>query len=189
MDFTGDKNVLCYRLMQQGIESEEDANKIIEFLTNNRNILSNSEKFEIDVEYPDMPPGMMGLMIAEYTYYVNIKVTTIAIIALLLDINVTGGLAATLLSLGGASSRGIIKLNEFEGEKCIVKETLMQGVRIGNKDILLKFSGECCNNNMNCKYNDSGKCNCSENTVISIYEKLVEKDMFIKRGNEYVYQN
>lgn len=130
MDFIGDKSVLCHRLMQQGIESEEDANKIIEFLTNNREILSNSEKFEIDAEYPDMPHGMIGLMIAKYTYYVNIKVTTIALITLLLDINVTGGLAATLLSLGGASSRGIIKLNEFEGEKCIVKETLILSSRL-----------------------------------------------------------
>lgn len=188
MNFIGDKNALCLEFVRQGVGCKEDAEKIVEFLTEHRKFLSELESFEIKTEYPDMPPKMMGLMIVKNSYYVNIKTITIAVIALLLDITVTEGLAATLLSLGGVSSVGIIKLDEYEGEKCIVKETLLQDEKVGRKDILAKFNGECCNYYMNCKYKESECCKCSEDAIVSIYEKLVSKNMFIRRGEKFVYQ-
>lgn len=188
MDFTGNKDALCLELVMQGIECKEDAEKVVDFLTEHKKILSELERFEIDTEYPDMPSEAMGLTIMDYSYYVNIKTVTIAIIALLLDIKVTGGLAATLLSLSGSSDVGIIKLDEYEGEKCIVKETISQDEKVGEKDILFKYHGECCNCYMNCKYKELEQCKCSEDSIISIYEKLASKNMFIKRGEKFVYQ-
>lgn len=188
MDFVGNKEALCLELVSQGIECKEDAEKVVDFLTEHKTVLSELERFVIDIEYPDMPPETMGLVVADYNYYVNIKTVTIAIIALLLDIKVTGGLAATLLSLSGTSGVGIIKLDEYEGEKCIVKETISQDEKVGGKDILVKYHGECCNCYMDCKYRELEQCKCSEDVIISIYEKLVSKNIFIKRGEQFVYQ-
>lgn len=188
MNFIGSQDNLCSELMMQGIENKEDAKKIINFLEENRIILSESEKFEIHTEYPHMPPGTMAMMIANNRYYVNIKITTIAIIALLLDINITGGVASALLSLSGVPGQGIIKLDESEGEKCIVKETLLQHEKIGDKNILSKFQGECCNYYMNCKYKESERCKCNEEKVLTIYKGLANKNVFLRQGDKFVYQ-
>ena len=68
MNFIGDKNALCLEFVRQGVGCKEDAEKIVEFLTEHRKFLSELESFEIKTEYPDMPPKMMGLMIVKNSY-------------------------------------------------------------------------------------------------------------------------
>lgn len=188
LEFRGREEELCGYLVKQGVETKEDAKRLLDFLKANKSILSETEKYSLDTTYPSPPPGMMCMMVARYDYYINLKVTTIALVALLLDINVSKGIASTLVSLSGAPSQAFVKLNEENGEKCILKETLLQPRKKGNKEILNKFNGECCNNHMDCQYRRANECRCTEENVLSIYERLTEKNVFCKSGNWFEYQ-
>lgn len=164
------------------------ANTIINYLHKNTGVLNSDEYVKISTEFPSFPPGTMGLMILRTNYYINIKVTTIVVAALLTDIALTQGALSTFLGLCGFSSTAITELSEELGEKCIVRETLAHNPRIGSSHILEPLKGECCNNDLSCKFRIDGRCYCSKDDIQKIYEKLTERNMFSRFGEFYKYQ-
>ena len=77
-----------------------------------------------------------------------------------------------------------------DGEKCVLRETLLRKPRIGDANILKSYKGKCQRINSQCKFRNGELCNCSQNAIINIYENLTEKSIF-KRSEDrkrYIYQ-
>ena len=102
--------------------------------------------------------------------------------------NVTKGFASVLIGFLGITNTSFVKINEYNGEKCILKETIMQKDKVGNKNLLNKFHGECCNNQYKCKYKINDKCKCKKKDIITIFDNLCEKGVFKKYSSGYKYQ-
>ncbi len=161
---------------QLGI-SEEAALRVFYYMINNQDILSKDEFIKI------LPrKGISsGLTFFNEKYYVNVKIATLLICAMLLDIRFTGGVAATIISLAGIPTKSILKLNEKDGQKCILRETLKLKEKTADKYILEKFKGECLNNDLSaCKYRNGMRCSCSPDLVEEILAGLADNNVFIK---------
>lgn len=188
INLSGVEKNIYNALNNMGLPNKTDSEKIINYLIKNKSALNADESIELTRIYPNSPPGTMCLMIAQTGYYVNIKISTIVICALLLDINLTKGFASTAIALMGVPSAAFVKLNEYDGQKCIVKETLATKDKIGSEKILDKFCGECCNCDLTCKYRHEGHCTCSSSNIVKIYDLLANKNMFKKVNGIYKYQ-
>lgn len=184
----GDKFKIYESFQNLGIEKEDDINTFLEYIYKNKDVLSSDEVCEVQMSFPAYKPGMMSLMIATNEYYINLKYSTIIILALILDIELTKGFASVLLGFLGMANATFVKISEYNGEKCIIKETINQKGKIGNESILAKYHGECCNNQYNCKYQNTDRCKCKKNDIINIYNSLCEKGIFKKNASNYKYQ-
>ena len=72
--------------------------------------------------------------------------------------------------------------------KCILKELLCNKKRKGDKHILRKFKGECCNNHFNCFYRKEGRCECGKERVAEILKSFEERNIVKKQGGLYQVQ-
>lgn len=184
----GNKKDAILALHNCGIEKLEDAEKLLDYLYQYKKFLSNGESIEFENDMADNKT--MGLTFFDSSYYVNLKTTTIVIMAALLDISLTKGFASVALSLFGGSSTAFARIEETNGEKCILKETLSEKQKVGSADILKKHKGQCCYPISNCKYRNDEECKCAEDDIIAIYEKLCEKNVFKRNiaDQRYYYQ-
>lgn len=183
----GSKSQVESHFADLGIDASS-ANAIIDYLGKNKEILNSDEYVRISTEFPSFPPGMIGLMIPTTNYYINIKTATIVVAAFLADIYLTQGVLSTLLGACGFSCTAITVLSEENGEKCIVRETLTRNPKVGSAHILAPLKGECCNNDLSCKYRIDGRCHCTEDDILKIYDKLAERNMFSRIGDFYQYR-
>lgn len=188
IELYGSENEVYNKIASLGLNNVCDAEQIITFLKYNDDLLFSDEKIETSTEIPKSSPGMMSMVIMRKNLYVNLKISTILIVALLLDIHMTEGLAQLLIAMIGVSSQAIVAFSEENGEKCIIKETLKTQDKTGHPSILSKFRGECCNNNFNCKYRIDGTCCCTPDKIKEIFDDLVSRNMFKKVGDFYKYQ-
>ena len=179
---------VCEELTGIGIEDMQSANMVLDFLLDNHVFLDESESISYSSVYQDVPQGALSLTSPEKNYYVNVKIITIAVAAMILDVVLTKGVVSGILAIGGFSGTSILRLDEKSGEKCIVKETLLHNGKRGRKDVLSRHAGECCNNDLNCKFRNDDKCACSEKDVIAIYQRLADKNMFKRAGDCFEYQ-
>ena len=187
LETTGSKSDIELSFAKLGIDGA-NANAIIDYLQKNKELLGDDEYIKISTEFPSFPPGMMGLMIPTTNYYINIKITTIVVAAFLADISFAHGVMSMLLGLCGFSNTAFTELSEYLGEKCIVRETLARNPKVGSSKILASLNGECCNNDLSCKFRIENKCHCTEDDIIEIYEKLADRNMFSRTGNVFKYQ-
>ncbi len=153
-----------------------------------KNILSEDEILELKMEFPQMPPGMLGMLIPKTNLYVNLKVTTITLIALILDAEITKGVANFVLAATGFNVNSVVKLNEEAGEKCILLEIYKKQHHKAKLDIFNSICGkECVNNNMNCKYRNQDTCTISKEEIENILQQMIDKNVFCKKGDFYKY--
>lgn len=157
-----------------------------------KDLIPDDEKFEIvSFEISDistLPHGISILIPRYYNIYINLKASTIALIALLLDINVTKGLANFVLAATGVNLRLIVKLDEAEGEKCVLLEVYRKEDHQANPDIFKQICGkECINNDMNCKYRRNGICTMDQVRVKEILDNLSDKNVLTKNNDFYKY--
>lgn len=184
----GSENDVYKELAALGLNNSCDAEQIITFLKHNKDLLGSEEAIETSMEVPPSLPGMMSLVIMRKNLYVNLKLSTILIVALLLDIHITAGFSQLLTAMMGISSHAIVTFGEENGEKCIIKETLRTQNKIGHPDMLSKFHGECCNNDLKCRYRVEDKCCCTPERIKEIFVDLASCNMFTKEGDYYKYQ-
>lgn len=173
-------------LTRLGFESQYDAERVVTFLKEHRNMLKENEDIKPYQIAPKSTPGMIGFIIMEKNLFINLKITTILLAALLLDIKITDGLASLIVGMIGIPQNVIVKFNEEDGQKCIIHEAINSKTISAN--VLHRFNGECCNNQYKCKYNINGKCTCTEEKVKEILDNLTEATMFKKDGDLYVLQ-
>ena len=166
-----------------------------------KSILSDGEK--IEMEFPNVLPDSIHRFTVGYidsiphtggrhsyprSIYINLKASTIALIAFLFDINVTDGIANFVLAETGVNIRSIAKTDEAEGEKCVLLEVYRKENHQANPDIFKQVCGkECINNDMNCKYRCNGVCTTDQERVKEIFESLNAKNVFTKRNDSYKY--
>lgn len=189
VELVGSKEKVILAFRKLGIEDEKEARKILDYLYNNSDILDESESFEVYNEHED-EGDMMALTLFDSSLYINVKTVTIVMVAFLLDVTLTGGIAALSLSLLGVNNKALASIKEENGEKCILKETLLRKPRIGNISILDCYEGKCQMLNSQCKYRDGELCNCSHDAIMNIYDNLIEKNI-VKRSPDrlhYIYQ-
>lgn len=164
--------------------SDDNATRVLFYLINNQKLLGNDESIVIS----KAKPKIMGMTVANEKYYINLKITTLAICALLLDIKLTKGLMSSVFSLAGIPTKAFVKLDEREGQKCILREVLMSENKMGDVRILNKFHGQCCNNDLcSCRYRSEGYCTCQPEAVEKIFQELEKNNVFRKDGAGYYH--
>jgi hypothetical protein len=104
------------------LKEELDVKKVIAFLEKNQNVLSSGEIFQEKISLPRSQPGMFLFLIPETNYFVNLKISTIVLIAFLLDITLAKGVVSLVISQLGISGQSIAKLTNEE--KCFVLEAI-----------------------------------------------------------------
>lgn len=171
----GSDEAISEQLQKQMGLSRTEALRIFYYLANNDDILDNDEC----VTSQHGMGGVSGVMSPNGKYYLNVKITTIAICALLLDIKLTDGIIGMVLPLVGITSRIVFyKLSEKEGQKCILKEILRSKNKTGNKYMLEKFGAECVNNDLaDCKYRQGTECSCASVQVEEILTTLENENV------------
>lgn len=187
----GTKRDAILALQRLGISTDHEAEVLLDFIHSNQYLLNENECIEIEDNYTyPQNQNMMGLVLCDSSYYINLKKTTIILAAFLLDIHLTKGLAATALSLFGFSTNSVCSIDEHAGEKCILVETLLKKNKTGDPSILSQHGGKCCDPLSSCVYREDEKCTCSEDNIIQIYRELCKKNIFKKHPeyNLYYYQ-
>lgn len=153
------------------IETGQDAKHIADFLENNKKLLSEDEFITAEIRTQKLPDGYVGLLTPDYQYSINIKRTTIIIVALLLDLKFTSGFASTFMTLTGLSNQSVKKLQK--SHKCLVAEiSLKKGCRQDELDFENK---ECVWNNLECDYRKDGiYCGRSKQVIKSNISDLLK---------------
>lgn len=162
-----------------------ETQQLLDTLFANKEYLQTDETVTSQMVTPNFGVGMIGFMTFDYSYHISISKLTLCAISIFAD-KITGGLSDKILSVFGVSFKAINPINERNGEKCIVKETILFHNKVGNVKILKQFKGKCCNNDLNCSFKEDGNCKCTEENIKIIYESLVQRDIFKKDGSNYI---
>ena len=152
-------------------QCREVSKQCLDFIRNNQEILSDDEFFQYSTleEYVSM--GVSEFVSEEGKYYISIKKSTFFLVILYLKkeipyINVVEDMFKTF---GMYELKGVYtKLDPYEGYLCIMLELARNRRHGADKKLLNRFNGECCNNHIDCKYNENGLCKCNEEIVAKI---------------------
>lgn len=185
---SGSKAKVYDTLSNYGIENMDDAEQVLTYLKIHKELLHENEEIDYSIVYPERKEGIMNYMVPQTNIYINLKLSTIFVVALLLDITLTRGFAQLFANAIGLNGQVIVKLNEREGHKCIVKESARSKEKYIDNNLLEKNNGKCCNNNYNCRFRIGEDCACSKEQIIRILDVLSDKNIFKKIGDLYEYQ-
>lgn len=126
--------------------------------------------------------GSSELVFGNERYHISVKRSVIAAILLALpamQLKLSGidygsvlTAVTTLAGAHGAFKDLIVELDEKNGEKCILLETLKNKRRSINAEILKKQIGSKCEKQYRCDYKKNGRCLCSEEKIEKILETL-----------------
>ena len=166
---------------------KSDVNKFIDGITKLSSCFSDDEYVTVTTYVPETNPNILECLIPNTNYNINLKAVTITILAAILDVNLTQGFASAALSISGFNSHGVVKLNEIEGEKCVVLEMLRTKSYIITEDVLPPSNRECFNSNLNCKYRSGDQCKIEEKNIKKIFLSLCDKNVIQENGNVYKY--
>ena len=192
MVIRGKKREVIAAMREQAGLDETGAEKLLDFLERNPSVLDIDEKFEQNLYMEEAEGGSdaegfcLGLMIPEYNYYINIKVSTAFLLSVLIDEKIPFPVTSLYLTARGMN-RPIQKIEEDSGMKCILLELLKLPGKTGRADILDKFKGECCNNHLSCRFRNEGKCHCTCGDAEGILERLAEMGILRKTEDTYRY--
>lgn len=140
------------------------------------------EYFYVRQYMPEVPMGTLCMLIPSKKYYINMRLSTLWMLCVLLDINITKGWAVALGSMGGKLKQIVYKINEENAEKCVLLEL------IRSNESIFESRQECFNNHFRCKYrNDCGMCKIEEKDILLIIESLIDKGIITRIGNTYKY--
>lgn len=181
----GKKQEVLAELQEIGL-SQQSAEKLLALLTKEKNLVCKDEIFQMDPIENKSDGKMLGLMILEYNYFINIRVGTAFLLSVLIDNNVGFPITSSYLAVRGMK-RLIEKIDEYSGVKCILLEILRTPNKSAETSILDGFYGECCNNNLHCSFQNEGKCKCTVENVEKIMEQLVSIGILKKEDRTYYY--
>ncbi len=92
----GKKRDAILALQRLGISTDHEAEVLLDFIHSNQYLLNENECIEIEDNYTyPQNQNMMGLVLCDSSYYINLKKTTIILAAFLLDIHLTKGFVSS----------------------------------------------------------------------------------------------
>lgn len=162
---------------------KNDVNKFIDGIIKLSPYFSDDEYITVTTYEPETNPDVLECLIPNTNYNINLKAVTITILAAILDVNLTQGFASVALAISGFNSHAVVKLNEIEGEKCVVLEMLRTKLRIITEDVLPPSNRECFNINLNCKHRRDNQCKIEDKDIQEIFLSLCNKNVIRKNGN------
>lgn len=130
------------------LEGEHSVDIFVNSILNDPPPLDKNESISSRQVIPRFPPGVVGMLILSKRYSINIKLTTLALLAFILDLHVTKGAALLLLGLTGKTKQAITALSP--NERCILKYILQSKKRY--MDLEGYFA------EMSCKFPDIRPC-------------------------------
>lgn len=148
-------------------------------------LLEDDEFLEISKDAQEQGNGM-GFVIPKTNYYINLKMTTIALIGLLLDIGFTEGFAAFILGIFGVAADVIRKLSDME--KCVLLLVKEDAVLAGEGKYTLRDSLPCVNYACECGCRQYDRCGLPEDILTATMQKLLEKNIIKQTGDSLVYR-
>lgn len=132
--------------------SEADAEKIFEYLA--AAYEENGEEFG---HISQSTEHGQDLVFGGGQYYINLPKSIVMIIALILDITLTNGVVSGICGILGVQSQTFFKINQHNGESCLLREYLRQKNEVGEYGYLA--GNECLNNDLECRHRDgNGRC-------------------------------
>lgn len=190
MEAEGTKLMVTEALRQAFDLDEEASEQCLAFIKGHQEILSEEEFFQYNKLEEYEVDGLSEFISEEGGYYISIKKSTIFLVCLYLQEKVPFlrtvedmGEFFGLTPLKGA----YVKLDASRGYLCIMLELARNRRRGADKSLLKKFKGECCNNQLKCRYNENGMCRCDKERVEEICEDLAEHAIIKKKGSKYYY--
>lgn len=182
----GSRNHIIETLCIECGFEEDDMIKILNFIEEEKNVLCEDEEYKITYSGFNGNSNMLGLMIMDNSYYINIRVLTIFVISSLLDTKIGCPITAGYLTARGMN-RMIEKINSDSGMKCILLEILRSPNKTGTIDILKRFKRECCNNDLCCTFRSENKCKCEVKDIETLMDQMVDMGVLKKEANYYKY--
>lgn len=189
---------LCYhgtsyeemeKLFLQYIDQEQ----IVEFLefldAHNSSLLDEDELYKQETN--EITTKGYNKLIPTTTYFVNVKEITLLIFSIICE----AGLQSWLYEKSITSNefpilptltelkKSLIKLQEENGEFCIVMECSRKNSAIKDFSNFQKPRNECFNNHFDCKFNVNGICKMSESYFNKAVEKMEQCNILIRRDD------
>lgn len=184
INFEGNEQTL--KLLLENYMEEADIDKFVNFISK-KNFYNGIDRIVTRSAYSSPPPGMMGLMIAEKQYNINLTKSALILLSVIIDIKLKVPLVSTGMALAGVNAKTIAKLDERKGEKCIACEVMANGRKMFNKS-MFNNKGQCINNNFQlCKYKNSDLCTISNDDIDDVLNNLIKKSVIKKDGDFYKY--
>lgn len=137
----GNENVIITALSKY--LSEGGARLMLRSLPLLTNILSDDEFYQESCQSEDSDTDSLELIIPKTNYYINIKMTTIAFIGLLLDIEYTHGFSEFILNIFGITADVIKKLSNEE--KCVLLLIKSNSIIVNEDKYILDDLTKCVN--------------------------------------------
>lgn len=181
----GKKQEVIEKFQETGL-SRQSTEKLLALLTKEKNLICEDETYQMDPIKEKSDGKMLGLMLLEYNYFINIRVGTAFLLSVLIDNNIGFPITSGYLAARGMN-RLIEKIDEYSGVKCILLEILRTPNKSAETSILNGFYGECCNNNLHCCFQNEGKCKCTVEKVENIMEQLTAIGILKKEDKTYCY--
>ena len=164
--------------------SKEEVERLLDLILERTQILSDDEEVECQSFDKEESGVKSGFLAEDLHLYISIRKTTLALLACLVPSVIPFEL---LLAFLGVSLEGAFfkRLNEWEGELCILSEGIACGNKGADKKLLRNFRGECVNCQYRCKYRKEDACICKPEDVGEILEALWEDGILEKRHQKY----
>lgn len=163
--------------------SESSAKLIINMIPFYIEIL-NGEEFYIKEEVRKKEQGL-GLIIPSTNYYINIKMTTLALLGLLIDIRFTQGFSSFVLNNFGVTADAIRKISNIE--KCVLLLIINKSILCDNKNYIVDENAKCVNYAQSCTDRQYNKCVMSTDKLRETIGLLEEKNIIKQNGNKLKY--
>jgi hypothetical protein len=164
------------------IDGKENVIRFIDTVITATPNLEDGEGINVEVRYPNFPPWVIGMLIPETYYFVNIKLTTLAIIALILDINLTKGAASAALALLGESGNAFSHLKG--NERCILQYILEKQSKYFFVEQYLQEK-TCKYMNLDCKLRSGDLCSYDKQKLLSHLHKMNGNKVLIEENDSY----
>lgn len=190
VELEGSRDKVVEGIMEACLIDRDTAELCLDFVKDNQEILSSKEFFQFNRMEEYEVEGISEFVSEGGAFYISLRKSTIFFAMLYLETKVPGlaivKAAADFFGISGIKG-GFLKLDAEEGYLCIMLELARHRRHGTGKNMLKVFNGECCNNQLNCKYNENGICNCGESVVEKICEELTEQRVVEKKGKKYFY--
>lgn len=179
--FSGSKEKLEQEITK--LIEKKDVHKFIDGITKLSPYSSGDEHITVTTYISETNPDILQYLSASTNYNINLKAATITIIAAILDATLTQGFVSGTLLMNGFNNHALVKLNETEGEKCVVLEMLRTKTHTITDNVLPPSNRECFNNNLNCKYRSSSQCKIEKKDIQKILLSLCNKNVIQENEN------